>query len=303
MFKRDESGYGSADSEAEFENPPAPNQTRIFADALRFKEDFEVSKLLMNSANGVIYEGHSLKTGQAVIFKQLPRASVPNWTLFEGHLVPAEIGYHFLAYEKSQNLGVVSRPITWLEKRSSFVLIIEKMENCCDLFDLSKKYGRLNEEPVKIIFNQLVKMWQSLNQSGICHRDLKDENIIIDTGSLECRLIDFGCATRLVTGPVRSFAGTPEFYPPEYFKTGNFGHQELNAWSIGIILFILLTGQLPVGQKEEIIYFELERDAADTISGMSKPAVNILKALLEPEPAKRANLERIEELFEIWAEN
>ena len=301
MYKR-ESGYGSADSEPEV-NPPTPNQPRILADSIHFQENFEVSKLLMNSANGIIYEGFWLKTGQPVIFKQLPRANVTNWILFDGQLVPAEIGYHFMAYQKSRDFGVISRPITWLEKRSSFVLVIEKMANCCDLFELSKKYGKLNEEPVKIIFNQLVKMWKSLNISNICHRDLKDENIIIDTESLECRLIDFGCATSLTNSPIRSFAGTPEFFPPEYFKTKIYKHENLNSWSIGVILFILLTGQLPVGQAEDIVDFNLERDAADLLQNISKPAKNILKTLLESNPTKRADLEMTEKLLQIWIEN
>ena len=300
MYKREESGYGSADSDLEMENPPSPNLPRIGKDAIRLEEDFEISKLLMNSANGIIYEGFCLKSGKSVIFKQLPRINIPNWIMFDGHLVPAEIGYHFLAYEKSRDLGVICRPITWLEKKSSFVLVIEKGQNSMDLFELSKKYGKLSEEPVKIIFDQLVKMWKSLNISKVCHRDLKDENIIINIKTLECKLIDFGCSTKLSENSQKSFSGTPEFYPPEWFRHKIYNHQKLNAWSIGMILFILLTGDLPVGQKENIIYFDLERDAADLLENISKPAKDILKALLEPEPSKRADLEKTEKLFKIW---
>ena len=126
--------------------------------------------------------------------KQIPRINVPKWISLNGHLVPAEIAFHFQAFKTAKKSSVICRPIAWLEKRSSFVLVLEKMgSEICDLFELSRKYGALQEEPVKIIFGQLLDIWENLNESKICHRDLKDENIVINIETLECKLIDFGC--------------------------------------------------------------------------------------------------------------
>ena len=257
MYQRDESGYGSADSMTDV-NPPSPNFSRINRDAVRFQEEFEVTDLLMNSANGVLYNGRCLLSGNDVIFKQLPRANVPNWAYLDGDLVPAEIATHFRTFKISQEAGVICKPIAWLEKRSSFVIVLEKLggKNCCDLFELSRKYGALAEDPTKIIFSQIIDMWRALNNAKICHRDLKDENIIINLENLECRLIDFGCAIELSEKPQKSFAGTPEFYPPEWFKMGSYTHHNLTAWSLGIILFILLTGQMPMQIQKNLIDFD-----------------------------------------------
>ena len=79
MFKRDESGYGSANSMTEIE-PPEPDFTRIGADSVRLRDEFEVSELLMNSANGVLYQGKCLKSGDTVIFKEISIESYRNYS-------------------------------------------------------------------------------------------------------------------------------------------------------------------------------------------------------------------------------
>ena len=49
------------------------------------------------------------------------------------------------------------------------------------------------------------------------HRDVKDENILLNSKTLHVKLIDFGCGTRLKETHYNEFAGTPEFYPPEWY--------------------------------------------------------------------------------------
>ena len=298
MFSRDESGYGSSGSSFE-DQCPEPNLERISCDEIRFQEEVEVTELLMKSANGVLYQGKMRLTGEEIIFKQIPRVHVPKWVSMDGHFVPAEIAYHFESYKTAKNPEVICRPITWLEKRSSFVLVLEKTSSdCCDLFELSRKYGALMEEPVKIIFGQLLEMWEDLNESQICHRDLKDENIIVDLGNLSCKLIDFGCATNLTSKDEKNFAGTPEFYPPEWFSRSTFQHQSLNAWSLGTILFILLTGQMP--PRRNMALSDVKSEAKDTLDLLSKPAQELVLSLLEYCPYKRASLLTAKKLFQKW---
>ena len=303
MLTREESGYGSAETFFNHTETPEPNQLRILADALRLENEFEVTELLMNSANGVIYQGYNLKTGHQIIFKQLPRQNVQNWVEFEGSIVPSEIAYHFQTFNSSPEAqNTICRPIAWLEKKSSFVLVLEKLggENCVDLFELSKKYGAINEGAVKIIFGQLLQIWETLNNAKVCHRDLKDENIIVNLATLECRLIDFGCATKLSEENQTTFAGTPEFFPPEWFRTGSYHHESLTAWSMGVILFILLTGTMPSQIVKNIIDFELSKDANYVLEQLSPGAQFLLKSLFETTPEKRANLKTAQVIFNLW---
>ena len=146
-----------------------------------------------------------------------------------GFDIPSEIYYHFKAAANDQS-DVIVRPITWLEKKSSFVLVMEHIQKSCDLFDLTQKYGALKEEQVRIIFGQIIEMVEVLQKSGISHRDIKDENIIIDLTTLQVKLIDFGCATTDFEGEYTDFSGTPEFYPPEFWKTRKYEHPRITIY-------------------------------------------------------------------------
>ena len=88
----------------------------------------------------------------------------------------------------------------------------------------------------------------------VLHRDLKDENILISTKSLGVKIIDFGCATEFDPDKIyTSLSGTPEFFPPEVFKNQNYLAEKSTVWSLGTLLYILITGDVPFDSEKEII--------------------------------------------------
>ena len=89
--------------------------------------------------------------------------------------------------------------------------------------------------------------------AAILHRDLKDENILVNTSDLSVKIIDFGCATQYHNGEYSSVAGTPEFFPPEMFKNCVYHAEKLNSWSIGVLIYILVIGDVPFDTDEQII--------------------------------------------------
>ena len=82
------------------------------------------------------------------------------------------------------------------------------------------------------------------------HRDIKDENILLSkrieadsTSTFEAKLIDFGCAIEFCDNDLfTSFSGTSEFYPYEWFNSGYYCPIGGAVWSIGCLMFTLLTG-------------------------------------------------------------
>ena len=127
-----------------------------------------------------------------------------------------------------------------------------------DMFEFSRQYGQLNEGPAAAIMLKIIKIVERLAQSGIFHRDLKDENILIHPSTLDVKLIDFGCATdwehdRTYT----ELSGTPEFMAPEALKCKSYKAEGASIWSLGVISFILLHGYLPTEISDFKVKFQV----------------------------------------------
>ena len=113
----------------------------------------------------------------------------------------------------------------------------------------SKPYRKIDESDCKFIFTQIMKGMHYLHSRGVCHRDIKLENIIIDDKN-NIKLIDFGFGA---TGPKTKlhnfFCGTPSYMPPEIVQKKDYVGSCADIWSIGILLFTLLSGSFPFRGK------------------------------------------------------
>ena len=92
--------------------------------------------------------------------------------------------------------------IDWYERRSSYVLVMERPERHIDLFDYLNQAGPIREPLVRDIFIQILDAIIHCHNNGVLHRDIKDENILLSKRDdhkvpFEAKLIDFGCGTRL----------------------------------------------------------------------------------------------------------
>ena len=100
---------------------------------------------------------------------------------------------------------------------------------------------------------KIVRHCIDLTNAKILHRDLKDENILVNTSDLSVKLIDFGCACQYQQQKYTSIAGTPEFFPPEMYTQNGYNGEPLNVWSIGMIIYILVMGDVPFDTDREIV--------------------------------------------------
>ena len=139
---------------------------------------------------------------------------------------------------------------------------MEYPPNFMDLFEFTQYYGLVEESPSLIIFRNILLAVQHLKEKHIFHRDLKDENILLNPATLDVKLIDFGCATDFNEKRIYTkLSGTPEFMPPEAFREGQYMAENSTVWSLGIILFTLLNGRLPF---EDINDFDKRTKVFDT---------------------------------------
>ncbi|XP_033894671.3 PAS domain-containing serine/threonine-protein kinase [Acipenser ruthenus] len=196
----------------------------------------------------------------------------------------------------SQEIAILSRlqhhniikVLNVLENENFFQMVMEKHGDGLDLFEFIDRQPLLDEPLTSYIFRQLVAAVDYLRGKSILHRDIKDENIIIDT-NFHIKLIDFGSAALLEPGKLfYTFCGTLEYCSPEVLMGNPYEGPELEMWSLGVALYTLLFGENPFCEVEETMEAELRPPAP-----VSSELQTLLSCLLHPDPQERMRLEEL----------
>jgi len=170
-----------------------------------------------------------------------------------------------------------------------------------DLFDRIVERERYTEVHARRLFRRILSAVHYLHEEhGVVHRDLKPENIlVVDRRSdVDIKLTDFGLAKNLTAEGLKTFCGTPQYFAPEVLRrrntvmgNGRYG-KEIDCWSIGVILFILLSGSPPFDvsagfdavASAKVIFYE------DQWKHISQEARDLVRRLLEKDAKKRMSV-------------
>ncbi|KAL9020451.1 MAG: hypothetical protein Q9185_002326 [Variospora sp. 1 TL-2023] len=123
-----------------------------------------------------------------------------------------------------------------------------------ELYNYLLRHGAISPEKVQKIFTQLVGAVAYVHSLSCVHRDLKLENILLDKNE-NVKLCDFGF-TREYEGKMsylQTFCGTVCYSAPEMLKGEKYAGEKVDVWSLGIILFALLTGELPFDDDDDMV--------------------------------------------------
>uniref|UniRef100_A0A671DTN1 MAP/microtubule affinity-regulating kinase 3 n=1 Tax=Rhinolophus ferrumequinum TaxID=59479 RepID=A0A671DTN1_RHIFE len=163
-----------------------------------------------------------------------------------------------------------------------------------EVFDYLVAHGRMKEKEARAKFRQIVSAVQYCHQKRIVHRDLKAENLLLDA-DMNIKIADFGFSNEFtVGGKLDTFCGSPPYAAPELFQGKKYDGPEVDVWSLGVILYTLVSGSLPFdGQNLKELRERVLRGKYRIPFYMSTDCENLLKRFLVLNPIKRGTLEQI----------
>ena len=208
-------------------------------------------------------------------------------------------------FEKNQNFQNIIKVYDYGQIKNKkdpyfghYYLIMEYAEKG-DLVNYIEQQNN-NENEAKKIISQILNGYEEINKCGFIHRDLKPENILImDDNTL--KITDFGFCEKMncVSSKI---IGTDGYMPPEVLKNENLIPQEIDVFSLGVILFLLVAGQFPFGEpnKEDEFYkyiidenWEEYWKLVDSENNFSQDLKALIQGMICYEPNKRFNNEKI----------
>jgi len=192
--------------------------------------------------------------------------------------------------------------------------VIEQDEEVClateyipggDLSDYCDQFPNGVPERIgKWSFLKLLKATDRLHKNNICHRDLKLENIMYNKETHKLKLIDFGFATETVETKdgvevpklQKDYCGSVHYAAPEIVQRKPYDGKKADVWSLGIILFVLLSGLFPFDDAQnrpEVIFDKIVAGDFFTPSYLSSDAAPLIRSMLHKDPNKRPSVSKL----------
>lgn len=218
------------------------------------------------------------------------------------HLAPREYVFHFLPRElaiipKLQHPNII-RVYDILEiKRKVFVVM--ELATQGDLLLKITKDGRFSESKAFHYFDQICDAVAYLHRQNIVHRDLKLENILL-SAKRQVKLADFSFARNTHNANnrkllSRTFCGSAAYAAPEVIQNIPYRPKRYDSWSLGVILYIMVCGQLPFDDSNPFqqVRAQMSRQISFPPSYcLTKMCRNLIRHLLEPYVLYRCSVPR-----------
>ncbi|PKA61793.1 Serine/threonine-protein kinase [Apostasia shenzhenica] len=276
-----ESALGEAEAqEGELSSGDAENEdNKIDTVASIGIDDFEVLRVVGQGAFGKVFQVRKKGTSEIYAMKVMRKDKI----MEKNH---AE-------YMKAERdiLTKVDHPFI-VQLRYSFqtkyrLYLVLDFVNGGHLFFQLYHHGLFREDLARIYAAEIVSAVSHLHLNGIMHRDLKPENILLDADG-HVMLTDFGLAKEFDENTrSNSMCGTVEYMAPEIIL-GKGHDKAADWWSIGILLFEMLTGKPPfVGGNRDKIQQKIVKDKIKLPAYLTSEAHSLLKGLLQKEASKR----------------
>uniref|UniRef100_A0A3Q2EBU6 non-specific serine/threonine protein kinase n=1 Tax=Cyprinodon variegatus TaxID=28743 RepID=A0A3Q2EBU6_CYPVA len=182
-----------------------------------------------------------------------------------------------------------------METKNMLYLVTEYAKNG-EIFDYLAKHGRLSELEARRKFWQILSAVEYCHNRNVVHRDLKAENLLLD-GHMNIKIADFGFANFFQPGePLATWCGSPPYAAPEVFEGQQYEGPQLDIWSMGVVLYVLVCGALPFdGPSLPVLRQRVLEGRFRIPYFMTEDCEHLIRRMLVLDPSKRLSVAQIKE--------
>ncbi|EWC48843.1 hypothetical protein DRE_00148 [Drechslerella stenobrocha 248] len=163
-----------------------------------------------------------------------------------------------------------------------------------ELFDYIVRTGRMDEATSRRFFQQIICAVEYCHIHKIVHRDLKPENLLLDD-NLNVKIADFGLSNIMTDGNfLKTSCGSPNYAAPEVISGKLYAGPEVDVWSCGVILYVMLCGRLPFDDDYiPTLFKKIAQGTYHIPTYLSRESVALLKKMLVVNPVNRITVAEI----------
>ncbi|EQK99652.1 Protein kinase-like domain protein [Ophiocordyceps sinensis CO18] len=262
-------------------------------------DDYSILEEMGQGAYGQVKLARHKQSGKKVVLKYVTkrRILVDTWTRDRKlGTVPLEI--HVLEYLRRPELGhpnIVEMQGFFEDDVNYYIEMAPHGLPGMDLFDYIELRANMEEAECRSIFVQVAQAIHFLHtKAHVVHRDIKDENVILD-GEGNIKLIDFGSAAYIRSGPFDVFVGTIDYAAPEVLAGKPYGGKEQDVWALGILLYTIIYKENPFYSIDEI----MDRDLRVPFT-ISDDSIDLVRCMLNRDVKERYTIAQV--LEHRWCE-
>ncbi|CAG8543697.1 13389_t:CDS:10 [Ambispora leptoticha] len=253
---------------------------------------------------------NKIKIGQYNVLQTLGVGSFGKVKLAVHSVTGHKVAMKFINRKKIANLdmvGRVKREIQYLKllRHPHIIKLYEVIATPTDiimvmeyaggeLFNLIVEKGKMSEDDARRFFQQIICAVEYCHRHKIAHRDLKPENLLLDPYH-NVKIADFGLSNIMTDGDfLKTSCGSPNYAAPEVISGRLYAGPEVDVWSCGVILYVMLCGRLPFDDEYIPTLFQKINGGIYILPPFLTPEVKyLLSSMLIVDPLKRITIAEI----------